>query len=423
MSFQDKITKFYQDLQLNSNLSYRDFRENSWKSFLEVGLPIKTEDWKYTNLSPLNELDFTGPKVKVDLHRLVSEQQILANYLVIVDGQVKQELSNLPENSLWEMKLLEKNAEQDSLNTNTLGSLQKFSPADFQTLNSAIFEDALILSFKKGFVLESGLQIIHISLSNLSAPRIFYKVASGVSLEILETYFSKGEELRLVCPVAEYFLDDNAELKVYKIVTESQNTYHISNQISQLAKDSRFFSYTFNLNNGVTRNNLFSRLIGTGAFSSLIGLNVVGQSEHVDNFTVLDHVAPHCESYELYKSVLGDRAKTAFNGTIIVQQDAQKTNAIQSNQSLLLSTEAQTFAKPQLKIWADDVKCTHGATVGNLEQDSMFYLRSRGLSEIQAKQILVEAFAGEVLAQIKNEQLRKLLQRKISDKLLAIFKS
>ncbi len=421
MSFENKISKFYQELQLHSQLSYRHFREDSWKAFLEVGLPIKTEDWKYTNLAPLNELNFNGGLAEINLAQFVKENILLANYLVVVDGRVNLELSNLPKDNLLEIKLLEKNSEQESVNTNTLGSLQKFAPADFQSLNSALFEDAVILTFKQGFSLDAGLQVINISTANFSAPRIFYKLNTGVALEIVESYFSIGEDLRLVCPVAEYFLDQNAELKVYKIISEAKNTYHISNQISQLAKDSRFFCYTFNLNNGVTRNNLLSRLVGTGAFSSLIGLNVVGNQEHVDNFTVLDHVAPHCESYELYKSVLGQQAKTAFNGTIIVQQDAQKTNAIQSNQSLLLSAEAQSFAKPQLKIWADDVKCTHGATFGNLDTDALFYLRSRGLAESEARRLLVEAFAGEVTAQVKNLVVRSFLEKKIFQKLVDIF--
>ncbi|MEX0596095.1 MAG: SufD family Fe-S cluster assembly protein, partial [Candidatus Paceibacterota bacterium] len=140
-----------------------------------------------------------------------------------------------------------------------------------------------------------------------------------------------------------------------------------------------------------------------------------------DNFTILDHVAPHCDSYELYKSVLGQESKVVFNGTIIVEQDAQKTNAIQSNQSLLLSEEAQSFAKPQLKIWADDVKCTHGATAGNLDQDSLFYLRARGIPAPEAKRLLVEAFAGEVLTHVKNKTVQSFLQEKIFQKLIEIF--
>ena len=227
------------------------------------------------------------------------------------------------------------------------------------------------------------------------------------------TYFSNA--------VSEFAISEGANFSHTKIQLESENAYHVASSYIEQGKSSVFSTAVFSFGGKLVRNEIWPTLSGEGISSTFNGLSVLDNEQHVDNFTVVDHAMPHCESNELFKGVFGDKSKGAFSGTIIVRQDAQKTNAIQSNNSILLSTEASCDSRPQLKIYADDVRCTHGATVGQLDEQALFYLRSRGIGEKQAKGILVRAFCGDVLAQLGNEELENyigsILEKKL-DKIL-----
>ena len=248
-------------------------------------------------------------------------------------------------------------------------------------------------------------------------PRVLIEAGDNAQADVIEVALGAAETAYGCFNVVETLLGDNTQIS-YIIVNRHSAEASVFNAISgEQGRDSTLRTGVFNFGGKVTRNEIYSTLNGENGRSEILGLNVLEQKQHVDNHTVLDHAVPHCESFELVKGVYGDSSKGVFDGTIIVRPDAQKTNAIQSNQSLLLTDKATSNTKPQLKIWADDVKCTHGATVGQLDDNGMFYLRSRGIAEPAARAMLIHAFASEVVSEVGLEFLQESLEVLLTEKL------
>ena len=393
-------------------------RADLLRKFLANGIPTtRNEDWKYTDLKKLNSLQLipAGFDTNADsIKALIKKVIYCENYAVIANGNLLPELSNF--GAVFDLSSRPaKTAEGLGQHGNT-----------FKYLSAAVCNNEICLNFKANQVFEQPLQLIFVSapgIGNLSAVKLLVNADKSSEASIIETFVSAdSSDTKLNLPVCTYKVSENAALTVYKIVQEAQMQIHIANQEAELGTNSRFYSCTFNLSGALTRNNLSARLLGENGFASLMGLNILTDNEHADNSTLLEHAVPNCQSYELYKGVYAGKSKGVFDGTIIVAKDAQKTNAIQSNQAVLLSNTAQSCARPQLKIWADDVKCTHGATCGALDEDSLFYLRSRGIELQEAKALLTQAFAGEVLSAIKNTELKTKLLSLAEEKLFSIAK-
>jgi Fe-S cluster assembly protein SufD len=263
------------------------------------------------------------------------------------------------------------------------------------------------------FVTRSGVEQV------LSQPRVLILTGANSQVRVVESHAGDGETPYLSNAVTEVSVGDHAVVDHYTVVREAEAAFRIGSLHVTLGRASNFSSHTITLGGAIVRNTAHVVLAGEGGECTLNGLYLAKGRQLVDNQTTIDHAQPHCDSHELYKGILDGRSRAVFNGKIIVRLDAQKTDAKQSNKTLLLSEDAQITTKPQLEIFADDVKCTHGATVGQLDQDALFYLRSRGLSRDQARQLLTHAFAADLLAHIKVEAIRTQLDALLLERLPA----
>jgi Fe-S cluster assembly protein SufD len=286
----------------------------------------------------------------------------------------------------------------------------------FAALNTAFAEDGAYVFVPDGVVLDTPIQLLFISVaaaSSMSHPRSLIVLGQGSQAQIVETYVGRSGQAYFTNAVTEVFVGENAVLDHYKVQEEGREAYHVASMHVRASRSSTFSSHSFSLGGGLTRNDAIATLAGEGAECTLNGLYLADGERLVDNHTTIDHVMPHCPSHEIYKGILGGKARAIFNGKIIVRQDAQKTDAKQTNRALLLSDEATINTKPQLEIFADDVKCTHGATVGQLDEDAVFYLRARGLTYLEARDMLIHAFAGDILDRVKIDLLRKALEAEL----------
>ncbi|MBT9139295.1 MAG: FeS cluster assembly protein SufD [Syntrophomonadaceae bacterium] len=251
----------------------------------------------------------------------------------------------------------------------------------------------------------------------MAYPRNLIVLGAGSSVQILETFTSSGGDQAFTNLVSEVYVEEKAHLEYIKLQVEGNNATQINHTEIVQQKESTASVFTYTLSGGMVRNNLTIRIKGENAVGNMVGLYLLSGKTHCDNHTLVVHLVPNCESNELYKGVMNDESTGVFNGKIFVRKDAQKTNAFQSNRNILLSDDATCDTKPQLEIFADDVKCSHGCTIGSLDQEPLFYLRSRGIDENSAKALLLHAFAAETLENISIEPVKKHLSLLI-DKVL-----
>jgi Fe-S cluster assembly protein SufD len=248
-------------------------------------------------------------------------------------------------------------------------------------------------------------------------PRVLIVAEAGSESAVVECHIGLGQNCYFSAPVREALLGEDARLTHHALQLESRAAYHLSGLCVEQRGGSTFESFAWMMGGALSRNEVQLTLNGEGCQAGLYGLSLGEGEQHLDNHTIVEHAQPRCRSYEVYKGIYGGRSKGVFDGTIVVQPHAQKTDAIQYSRSLLLSKDASSSAKPQLKIWADDVKCTHAATVGQLDEEGLFYLRSRGIGEQEARSMLVQAFAGEVLEKIALQPVREHIQRLVEERL------
>jgi Fe-S cluster assembly protein SufD len=294
-------------------------------------------------------------------------------------------------------------------------------PTAFVDLNGAFFEDRVTIRIAAGTIVAAPLHVLSIvvpeSTPILVAPRLAIDAGEASQVTVIESYATVGAGTALVTAVTDITLQAGALLDHVKIQRESGAVFHLASTFVSLGRASTFTSQAITFGGRIARNDIVAVLDGEGAECTLNGLYLADGDAVVDTHTTIDHAKPHCPSHEVYKGVLGGRAKAVFNGKIIVRPDAQKTDAKQTNKALLLTDDAQVNTKPQLEIFADDVKCTHGAAIGQLDDDAMFYLRARGIPEFDARSLLIHAFAGQVLDGIKVDAVRKRVQQVMEEKL------
>ena len=293
---------------------------------------------------------------------------------------------------------------------------QPIDDAPFAALNSAFLEDGALIVSRKGLVVEGPIHVIVLSGGagrTMTHPRVLVCAGANSQLNIALSFIGVAGEAHLTNAVTEAALAENAVVDFCLDQRETDSSYHLGSLHVRGDRSSTFRLRTLTLGGQLVRNDITAVLAGEGAHVDLDGCYLVDGNRLVDNHTTIDHATPHCTSHELYKGILDGKARAVFNGRIIVRLDAQKTDAKQTNRALLLSDEAQVNSNPQLEIFADDVKCTHGAAVGQLDDEAMFYLRARGLTEKDARDMLIHAYAGEVLERIRIEPLRAQLEREL----------
>jgi len=419
--------------------SLADYRAANLARFESTGVPTtKDEEFKYLPLHVLNETSFKPAYGStVDPGELAAlpyfgEDAIT---LTFVNGEYAPELSNtsgLPVGARV-MGLQEALENHEGLVMRHLGKIATFegklgSTNDdrFVCLNSAFLSEGAFIFLSKGVTVERP---IHIRFANrpdhgafASHPRILIALEDGAQAKIVETHQAISQDLDapyLTNAVSEISVGSGANLEHIKIQEESAQAIHIANIFVDQASDSVYTSTNMSFGSAVSRTDLNAYVDGQHAETWLNGAYIGLGSQIVDNHTRIDHAKPNCHSFEVYKGILGGRATGVFNGKIFVYEDAQKTDAKQTNKALLLSPEATINTKPQLEIFADDVKCTHGATVGQIQEEALFYLRSRGIPESDARSLLVYAFAAEVLDRVTIEPIRDALEKALYEKLKA----
>jgi Fe-S cluster assembly protein SufD len=398
-------------------------QKEAFSDFEKTGFPsTKNEEWKYTNLTSLLNEDFnTNPLTSLTKSEIAPFlYKIEANALVLVNGIYSKELSTILSPST-ELEIMEIKDAEKSL-TEKYFARKTYSSGDgFSLLNTAFAENGLLIRIIKNKALQYPVVIYNFTDSRkgnvLVQPRNLIIAEENTQASIVEIFHGIGTNTCFTNIITELVLKQDANVDYYKIQDDSDNSYHIgSTEILHEAK-SISSSTTVTIGGAITRNNLNITLDAEYCEAYLNGLYLLKGNQHVDNHTIADHAKANCYSNELYKGIMDDKSTGVFNGKIFVKEDAQKTNAFQSNKNVLLSKEASVNTKPQLEIFADDVKCSHGATTGQLDHEAVFYLRSRGIAEADAKKLLLHAFANDVLERIKIESLREILLAKIEERL------
>jgi Fe-S cluster assembly protein SufD len=300
-----------------------------------------------------------------------------------------------------------------------LGRKSAGHPSAFTALNTAFLQDGIVVLIAPGVVLERPIEIVFASAAagggSVSHPRLLIVAGEGSQATVLERYTGKGPAFTNA--VSEVWLDANAVVDHYKLQEEPAEAFHIASLFVHIGRSGNFSSHSLTFGGGLVRNEVIATLDGEGIDCTLNGLYLGRDKQLVDNHTTIDHAMPHCGSHEVYKGILAEHSRAVFNGKIIVRPDAQKTDAKQTNKALLLSDDANVNTKPELEIFANDVKCTHGAAIGQLDEAAMFYLRSRGLGVAESRAMLVHAFAGDILNRVKIAPVREYLEGALTARL------
>jgi Fe-S cluster assembly protein SufD len=401
-------------------------RAHLLERFLEAGLPTsKDEEWKYTSLRLLGESTFfTGPAGEPDGAWLEGLPGLTDGpRIVFWNGRLASGLTRLEELPEGVSVAFLADLLADRQVPAELGEIAKLegklgstNDERFLWLNGAAFADGLVLDVAAGASVETPVQIVFLSDgAALSFPRLLVRLGANAQAKIVE--FHSGEGRYATFPVEEIDLKRGANLEHTRLQDDSTEAFHIALLAARQEEDSTYTSNSAQFGARIGRLDANVWVGGEHAETWLNGAYVGAGEQHLDNHTRIDHAVPNCHSFEVYKGILGGRANGVFNGKIFVYPDAQKTDAKQTNQALLLSPTATVDTKPQLEIFADDVKCTHGTTVGQLREDALFYMRSRGIPHSQAKDLLVYAFAAEVLERITVEEVRVAWENRLFAKL------
>jgi Fe-S cluster assembly protein SufD len=400
--------------------------------FEALGFPTtKNEDWHFTSVAPIAEQTFraamtsregvssegstAGMVARADLQRFTFGQPAWHS-LVFVNGEFSENLSSYA--GLGERVRVSSLAKAVRSGIGRperhLGKIAEIENHAFTALNTAFIRDGAFIELQANAVVEQPIHLIFVSEGEgeaISHPRNLIVAAQNSRASIIESYISIRDSCYFTNAVTEISLGEGARIDHYKIQRESEKSFHVGTTQVRQARDSQLHSFSFAVGGLLARTNIYTSLDGSAATCTLNGLYLADGVQHIDNQTSIEHIAPNCPSHEIYKGVLDGRSHGVFNGKVYVHPEAQKTDGKQSNNNLLLSPTARVDTKPQLEIFADDVKCTHGATVGRLDEIAMFYLNSRGIGPETARTLLTYAFAADVLETIELEPMKSELER------------
>jgi Fe-S cluster assembly protein SufD len=393
-------------------------RRQAIERFGELGFPTtRHEEWRFTNVAPLARTPFviadgaSAPAAEVERYAYAQSTQV-----VLVNGRFAAELSRLEglPAGVVVQGLAQAAAERPELIEPHLGRLARFAEHPFVALNTALWSDGVLLWVPRGTVVERPINLILAARPGAEPtaffPRLLIVAEESSQITVFEQHVNVGEGVHFTCPVLEVRVGANATVDHYKLQRESVAAFHMSTLHVEQARDSTFSSHCLSWGGAIVRNDVNAVLAGEGSHSTLNGLYMVEGRQLVDNHMRIEHAAPHCASRELYKGILDGQSRAVFTGRIYVHPGAQKTDGVQTNRNLLLSKEALCNSQPQLEIFADDVKCTHGSTVGQLDDTAVFYLRSRGIGEEAARSLLTYAFASDIVQRIKVAPVRRDLE-------------
>ncbi|MCG3165872.1 MAG: FeS cluster assembly protein SufD [Bacteroidia bacterium] len=411
---------------LPENSFVQNIRQKAIEAFAKLGIPArKNEEYKYSNVQKLFQEDFTqsaiyNPQFTIDKYLIPN---LDAHIIVLVNDFYSEELSSLEnlDKTVVVSSLKKAFEKYPELVEKHFSKHADISSDAFIALNTAYAADGIFIKVPDNTVVEKPIHIINVisaKENTLFSPRNLFVIGKNAQLQIVETFASIDLTVNVISnSVTEIVVGENARVQYYRVQNENENSQHINTVSASQEKNSHFDTNTVTLSGGWVRNNLNIALNGENCETHLNGLFLANATNYVDNHTLVDHRMPHCESNQTYKGILDGKATGVFNGKIFVQRDAQKTNAYQSSKNILLSDDATINAKPQLEIYADDVKCSHGSSTGKIDEDALFYLQARGLGIESAKKLLLHAFVNDVMQTIRIEALREHLENLIHKKL------
>ncbi len=424
-SYLESFARFENGAAGNGAGWLRSIRRGAIARFSELGFPTpREEDWRFTNVAAIAETSFSLPRDgRVELGPQALEpfrfSGSVCSQLVFVNGRYAPAIS-------W-LRPLSEGVQIGSLAqtlTDAPGLLEPYLAryADYQhdgfcALNTGFMEDGAFVRIARGTVLEEPIYLLYVTsapVPTITHPRNLIIAGDGSQATVVEDYLTLSGGVHFSNVITEVVVGENSVLSHYQIERESTEAFHVSTLRVQQGRSSSVASHSVLLGGALVRNNIHPVMAGEGGDCLINGLFMATGRQHMDNYMKVEHASPHCGSRQFYNGILDGQSRGVFHGRIVVHKAAQKTDAKQTNRNLLLSNEAQIDTKPQLEIYADDVKCTHGATIGQIDEDAIFYLRSRGIAETSARDILLSAFAREILERMKLEPLRKHLEALIT---------
>jgi Fe-S cluster assembly protein SufD len=406
----------------------KEIREGAIARFAELGFPtMRQEEWRFTSVAPIAETRFSlVPAPGGPLPTPLAIEPLLLGSgprIVFVDGRYAPALSSgagLPGGvHAGSLAALVRAGPSAELVRRHLTRYAAWQGSAFAALNTAFLADGAFVAVPADTTLAEPLDVLHIASGGAGAaagaavahPRTLILLERGARATVVESYATLGDAVYWTNAVTELVLEDGAQAEYYRVQREGRRAYHVGTTHAQQGRDSVLRLHAVALGGALARHDVTTVLAGAGAELILNGLYVLGGSQHADHHTVIDHARPHCASHEFFNGVLAESAHGVFNGRIIVRPGAQRTDSKQTNNNLLLSTAARADSQPQLEIYADDVKCTHGSTVGPLDETALFYLRSRGLARDAAQSLLTYGFAAEILGRMERPRVRERLDR------------
>ncbi len=405
-----------------------NLREKAGEAFESLDFPTThVEEWKYTNVAPILKTEYGESKghdarLTADEIAPFTFAESRASQLVFVNGMFSRELSNSTalSNGCVAGNLAEIPSEYANVVRDHLAAYADYRDAVFTALNTANIRDGAFVYIADGKAVETPIHLLFISTAMepvASHPRALIVAGAGAIATIIESYVSLGEDVYFTNAVTEVVAKEGAVINHYRLQEESERAFHVATTQVHQERASNYTSYAISLGGLVARHDLNVALTDENIEATVDGLYVVTGRQHTDSHTTIDHQKPHSTSHQLYKGILDGGSRAVFNGKVFVREGALLTDARQLNKNLLLSADAHVDTKPQLEIFADDVKCAHGATVGQLEDEELFYLASRGISAARARALLTFGFAEDVIGRIKLKSVREHLDRKVLDKL------
>ena len=423
--FINQFDEFEKSLNGEKSSDFHKVRKEAINKFAELTFPTqKDEEWKYTNISTLQKHNFSPVAVKKNVSSETINKFLFNkmehSLLVFVNGNFSPELSKLIDipKGIVIGSLAEALKNDNPIVKKHLGKYADNQNYFFTTLSTAFTKDGAFIYIPAGKVVEDPIHIIFLTTSRseniITQPRNLFVAGKNSQVTIIEHYVSDEESVYFTNSVTEIVADENANVDHIKLQEESKKAFHIARMEVDQERSSNFSSHLISHGAEISRNDFNARFNDEGSECMLNGLFMIDGEQLFDAHTMIDHAKPHCNSHEHYKGILQDKARGVFNGKVMVRRDAQKTNAFQENNTILLSDDAVMNTKPQLEIFADDVKCSHGATIGKLNDEAKFYLKSRGIGEESATAMLIHAFASDVITSIKIPALRDYLEEIIS---------
>lgn len=430
MDLKEKLLSSYFAFEekFDDHSSLHDIRNQAIKNFETKGFPSKKEEaWKYTSLNAVLKNDFSVfPKSESAIEFKDVKKYFLHDIdtykLVFIDGKFSSFLSQTTHDGI-DVCLLSSvlNKPKYKLILDTYFNQVASKDETLTTLNTAFAQEGAFINIPKGKIADKPVEIVHFSTGSETAimlqPRNLIIVGENAHVQIIERHQSLNENPVLTNSVTEIFAQKRAICDYYKLQNDVQTANLIDNTYIAQKQESRVAVHTFSFGGNITRNNLNFYHQGERIDSTLKGITIIGDKQHVDHYTLVHHAQPNCESHQNYKGIYGDTATGVFNGKIYVEKEAQKTDAFQQNNNILVSDKATINAKPQLEIFADDVKCSHGCTIGQLDESAMFYMQQRGIPKKEARALLMYAFSNEVIESVKIPELKHRITKIIANKL------